>query len=256
MKKRSHSSQEGAGGSNLAVRDSSPQSVSPCTTATPLSESPTSSISSAFSASSEDLLCDRSLTNSLTSPVHVAGLGGDPRFSLYDNFHSVRTRSLDSEQSTKEFHDIAKQISSLTSSIDTPDEVFSPEPVPTSDSVDEPDSSVPPLPEKHVKTYRTFKYDRSLVTSHYDNMPAVVKPPKSQDGQGVLHTSQSASSGLTGRIGVMYSLENFSSSETFSSSGTYSSSMESLQKPPPLPPKKKHGKFTLQISAFLLSVIF
>ena len=204
---------------------------------TPLSTSPSSSVCSSLNQSREDLLGERSTSLSFGAI--------DSRFSHYDNTLNLATCKKGDH--TAEINQLTYKINQLTSSISlTP----------------------PPLPSK-----RSPRHNRLLST--YDNVTemqafhkAVAKQTihgscstsgfSSAAGFSMMKSSQSASfqqSGVSYQAQMqsqlqqrtMYakatiSKETFSSSssETFSSSGF--SSAESLQFPPPLPPKKKHSK--------------
>ena len=269
----------------------SPRAVSPVGTSpygtTPLSQSPTSSISSALSAaSSEDLLSDSKTekahsqsSSQATTPTHSMA-GQQERLSTYDNFQFL----LPSGQDTQHFSDFAKRIDELTSNINTKGSLLEKFTAHLGRDL------APALPNKESISKRTLlnatKLERGQVHSQYDNFfeqsgirtdsSAVVK-------RTVMKTSYSAhgfssSSGASGGLisnalqtsapllnsasSAMYSKtmqvttsqETFSSSETCSSSGVGTSSLESLQRPPPLPPKQRAGKLLIIATHFKSNV--
>ena len=281
VKKRhgSHSHDEGHLSLASSTLCPSPRAISPLGTSpyetTPLSQSPTSSISSALSAaSSEDLLSDNKTekahsqsSSQATTPTHNI-VGQQERLSTYDNFQLL----LPSGQDTQHFSDFAKRINELTSNINTKGSLLEQFTVQFGKDL------APVLPNKENISKRTLlstsKLERGQVHSQYDNLcehgdirvdgsslvkRTVMKTSYSAHG---FSSSSGASSGLFGNTlqtsasmlnsssSAMYSKtmqvttsqETFSSTETCSSSGVGTSSMESLQRPPPLPPKKRAGR--------------
>ncbi len=238
---------------------------------TPLSLSPTSSISSALSAaSSEDLLSDsrtekaQSQSSSQATTPTLSSVGQTERLSMYDNFHVL----LPSGQDSQLFSDFAKRMNELTSNIHSKGSVLE-------QFSAQMGKDLPTLSGQEGVVRRTFlttnKVDRGQVRSQYDNMfeqgdvqtdgpgvmkRTVMKTSYSAHGFSSVSSSSSActatsllNSGAPSAT-AMYSKtmqvnasqETFSSSsETCSSSGVGTASMESLQRPPPLPPKKRAG---------------
>ncbi len=220
----------------LSVSGHDGQSTSPLQT-TPRSQSPSSSGSSAFSASSEDIL---------TSPSKA--ILRHQRLSHYDNFSS-------SDPSNFQINDLTQKIKELTSSVDVYHKQTT-NGLTNQKGVHQNGDTPPLLPEKTNIRRSLDRIERSRVHSQYDNL-SFGKPDGVTDFSNILRTSHSAvgmSSSSARTSSAMYtkttkvslSQETFSSSETFSSTGTYSSSMESLQKPPPLPPKK-HGEYEMKV---------
>ena len=289
----SHSHDEGHLSLASSTLCPSPRAISPLCSSpyetTPLSESPTSSISSALSAaSSEDLLSDSKTekahsqsSSQATTPTHSI-VGQQERLSTYDNFQLL----LPSGQDSQHFSDFAKRINELTSNINTKAKGSLLEQFTAQFGKD----LAPVLPNKENISKRTLlsttKLERGQVHSQYDNLfehgnirtdgSSVVKRTvmkTSYSAQG-FSSSSATSDGLFGNTlqtsapllnsssSAMYSKtmqvttsqETFSSTETCSSSGVGTSSMESLQRPPPLPPKKRAGKlFTVFVILFMFS---
>ena len=182
----------------------------------------------------------------------------DSRYSHYDNFDTTNLGDAGAG-----IHDLTARIERLTSDIDLHKRVTAGDDMTDSTSPPPlPAKKAPRLPEKAVAP-------RSRVTSEYDNAdstvarttqssPALVITRNMSSGASaaVMRSSHSLtspgfrtvllSSSCTTTMQVTVSKETFSSTETFSSMGTemFGSSAESLQKPPPLPPKKRHGQST------------
>ena len=274
VKKRLASQSQDEKHLSVAASAQSPRAISPLSSSpyeiTPLSQSPTSSISSALSAaSSEDLLSDSRTekahsqsSSQATTPTHSSA-GQQDRLSTYDNFQLL----ILSGQDTQHFSDFAKRINELTSNIDTKGSLLEQFTAQFGEDL------TPVLPSKENISKRTLlttsKLDRGQVHSQYDNLfehsesSSVVKRTVMKTSYSALGFSSSSSSSgglfgsslrtsaplLSSASSAMYSKtmqvtasqETFSSTETCSSSGVGTSSMESLQRPPPLPPKKRAG---------------
>lgn len=197
----------------------------------------------------------------------------DSRYSQYDNFNAVSLRG-----GGAGIHDLTARIEKLTSDIDLHGRRS------TGVDVADSALSPPPLPTKRTsRNQEKGMVPRSRITSAYDNMDDAVAPAThsvarttqsspalansrhvtsatsgvmTSASTGVMRSSRSLtspgfrtvllSSSCTTTMQVTVSKETFSSTETFSSMGTemFGSSAESLQKPPPLPLKKRHGMFT------------
>ena len=238
----------------------------------PVSQSsPGSSVRSSISGSSDDLVLAQGSrpTSSIPSP-------GSPRYSTYDNFVALTKQSSD-----QRILNIADKIGALvgdlplnntqtspTRSSGAEESPLSPNGhMPSGGDTDKP----PPLPNKKVMR-RTVRTERIRVRSQYDNIQgAKIDSTRTVSAGGAITTTSSSfqdstldqlsppsllrtsqSAGGINRLSPFNQPElsrqgTFSSSETFSSAGTFSSSAESLQKPPPLPLKKKHGKDLLNL---------
>ncbi|KAI0209274.1 Rap guanine nucleotide exchange factor 1 [Lamellibrachia satsuma] len=200
----------------------------------------------------------------------------DSRYSQYDNFNAVSLRG-----GGAGIHDLTARIEKLTSDIDLHGRSS------TGVDVTDLALSPPPLPTKRTsRNQEKGMVPRSRVTSAYDNMDdavgtathSVARTTQSSPAlansrhvtsatsgvmtsasTGVMRSSRSLtspgfrtvllSSSCTTTMQVTVSKETFSSTETFSSMGTemFGSSAESLQKPPPLPLKKRHVEAYMQM---------
>ena len=254
----------------------SPRSMSP------VSGSPDGSCSSTFSQSSEDLLDDRSPITSLQS-LQATNL--QPRYSHYDNFEEVKEEinsGQAQQQAQKEINELTLRMKELTSKLDEgqgkghweqgqgdydnyPQQETNLMMMKTHFNANI--NNPPPLPMKVGNTtHRRTRSER--IHSQYDNISPVpghpetamlVQVPNSAKSGVQMRTSQSAVTFSTGKgiktttvhaahsksTHMMLSHETFSSREMFSSADMFCGSSEGGQ-PPPLPPKKRFGKWFAQ----------
>ncbi|XP_013420266.1 rap guanine nucleotide exchange factor 1 isoform X3 [Lingula anatina] len=200
----------------------------------PLSTSPASSVGSGLNQSREDLLDSSKSEENLMEGFTQA------HFIHHTASWSSSTSTTSGGGGIDDINELTKKIQSLTTGIEQP----------------------PPLPEKRNNASAT----RTRYPSDYDNVdPGTVLVPvvtstvttvSSATGVAQMKTSQSTASYTSFQQKAMYSKSaqfttsqgSFSSTET-SSIGTLSSteSSQSLQKPPPLPPKKRHVEAYMQM---------
>ncbi|XP_064617098.1 rap guanine nucleotide exchange factor 1-like isoform X2 [Liolophura sinensis] len=205
--------------SHLATFSQSPRSTSP------LSRSPTSSVGSGLNQSTEDLLGMSSKGSSLTNSVSVTSSStgstptSDPSLSMYDNMNmpAIGERIPGMTQCVDQINQLTFKINQLTTNIE---------------------EKPPLLPDK--------KRQFGRFPSTYDNLPdAFFHMPGTKVVVGRMFEQRTSSMSSSRSLTTCSITQRTSSQETYSSSETFSStshsSMESLpNRPPPLPPKKRH----------------
>ncbi|XP_076090497.1 rap guanine nucleotide exchange factor 1-like isoform X11 [Mytilus galloprovincialis] len=198
---------------------SSPLSVSP------LDRSPNSSISSGLNRSSEDLLDSANLrvrTNSFSRVHSESGIG------LMKKLTTSLTKSASQSDGTiGQVNELTLKIDELTKGI-------------AKLTNQNGENNLPPLPVKRSKpTRQTSMYDNvtdsGINLSRMEARMSSSSTSSSQSFSGFSISQKTTSVSYSHRTS---SQETCSSSEAFSS--TSHSSIDSLPKPPPLPPKKKH----------------
>ncbi|CAC5367359.1 RAPGEF1 [Mytilus coruscus] len=198
---------------------SSPLSVSP------LSRSPNSSMSSGLNRSSEDLLDSANLrvrTNSFSRVHSESGIG------LMKKLTTSLTKSASQSDGTiGQVNELTLKIDELTKGI-------------AKLTNQNGENNLPPLPVKRSKPQRqTSMYDNvtdsGINLSRMEARMSSSSTSSSQSFSGFSISQKTTSVSYSHRTS---SQETCSSSEAFSS--TSHSSIDSLPKPPPLPPKKKH----------------
>lgn len=197
---------------------SSPLSVSP------LSRSPASSVGSGLNRSSEDLLNSanlRAIGTSTFSRVHSeSGIGVARKFTTMSKSASQSDGTIDQiNELTLKIDEMTKGIAKLTSQNGQ--------------------SHAPPLPQKRTQRQQSM-YDNVTdsginLSSRLEARMSTSSTSSSQSFSGFSISQKTTSVSYSHRTS---SQETCSSSEAFSS--TSHSSIDSLPKPPPLPPKKKH----------------
>ncbi|XP_063425061.1 rap guanine nucleotide exchange factor 1-like isoform X4 [Mytilus trossulus] len=198
---------------------SSPLSVSP------LDRSPNSSMSSGLNRSSEDLLDSANLrvrTNSFSRVHSESGIG------LMKKLTTSLTKSASQSDGTiGQVNELTLKIDELTKGI-------------AKLTNQNGENNLPPLPVKRSKpTRQTSMYDNvtdsGINLSRMEARMSSSSTSSSQSFSGFSISQKTTSVSYSHRTS---SQETCSSSEAFSS--TSHSSIDSLPKPPPLPPKKKH----------------
>lgn len=210
---------------------SSPLSVSP------LDRSPNSSISSGLNRSSEDLLDSANLrvrTNSFSRVHSESGIG------LMKKLTTSLTKSASQSDGTiGQVNELTLKIDELTKGI-------------AKLTNQNGENNLPPLPVKRSKpTRQTSMYDNvtdsGINLSRMEARMSSSSTSSSQSFSGFSISQKTTSVSYSHRTS---SQETCSSSEAFSS--TSHSSIDSLPKPPPLPPKKKHSKLFSDSILFVL----
>ncbi|CAG2195028.1 GRF2 [Mytilus edulis] len=191
----------------------------------PLDRSPNSSISSGLNRSSEDLLDSANLrvrTNSFSRVHSESGIG------LMKKLTTSLTKSASQSDGTiGQVNELTLKIDELTKGI-------------AKLTNQNGENNLPPLPVKRSKpTRQTSMYDNvtdsGINLSRMEARMSSSSTSSSQSFSGFSISQKTTSVSYSHRTS---SQETCSSSEAFSS--TSHSSIDSLPKPPPLPPKKKH----------------
>ncbi|XP_046542750.1 LOW QUALITY PROTEIN: rap guanine nucleotide exchange factor 1-like [Haliotis rubra] len=222
-------------GEILTPFSQSPHSVSP------MSHSPSSSVGSGLNKSTEDLIASAqrsSRTNSITKLTEGQVINSSSS--------SVMRSSTTQHTTFDEINSLTYKINQLTSSIDD-----KPPPIPSKQRIHRLMSTcVRSRPGRTTGVQCVLYVLRFQVCVQQDyGVPDLVllylQLPVSQSSQStqsfmsVLTQKSASSSALLFCADRTSSQETYSSSETFSSATSHSST-ESLPKPPPLPPKKRH----------------
>lgn len=229
----------------LLDRSQSPHSISP------MSRSPTSSIGSGLNRSSEDLLNSSSQRSSRTNSF--SRTSSDTRIeNCVNTRHIINKSSSQSECTIEQIKQVTQGLNRLTTDIAS----MTHQPIPT--EMMTVDGQPPPLPTKRL----------NRLPSHYDNFPEgseqlssilmsgarsvssyEAKSSEARMSSSSTSSSQSLSGFQLQKSNTISFSHRTSSQDTYSSSETFSSashsSLESLQRPPPLPPKNKHSMYIL-----------
>lgn len=218
-----------------SIMDSSnsPLSVSP------LSRSPVSSIGSGLNQSSEDLIHSANLRESRTnsfSRVHSeSGIRGMQKCTSMSKSASQSDGTIDQiNELTSKIDEMTKGIAKLTNQNG--------------------ENPPPPLPQKRTQRQQSM-YDNVTdsginLSSRMEARMSSSSTSSSQSFSGFSISQKTTSVSYTHRTS---SQETCSSSEAFSSNSH--SSIDSLPKPPPLPPKKKHSKLTYILQGLYPAVV-
>ncbi|XP_021352661.1 rap guanine nucleotide exchange factor 1-like isoform X1 [Mizuhopecten yessoensis] len=224
---------------HLALSNQSDQSISP------LSRSPGSSLGSGLNRSSEDLLDSTSQHSSRTNSF--SRTSSEARIGSSFSSSNMSKSSSQSDGTVDQINQLTKEINRLTSDIA----------IMTKKKGNQGDSNEgqepPTLPKK-----------LNRLPSQYDNMNESGIPHVTTGSAGssrvvsyearMSSSSTSSSQSFAGfqmqKSNTISFTQRTSSQETYSSSETFSSashsSLESLPKPPPLPPKKRHIQAYMQ----------
>ncbi|XP_067661881.1 rap guanine nucleotide exchange factor 1-like isoform X2 [Haliotis asinina] len=221
-------------GEILTPFSQSPHSVSP------MSHSPSSSVGSGLNKSTEDLIASAqrsSRTNSITKLTEGQVINSSSS--------SVMRSSTTQHTTFDEINSLTYKINQLTSSIDD-----KPPPIPSKQRIHRLMSTYDNVPDalQVCNASSMSSTSRSVFNRTMESRISSSSTCSSQSSQSsqstqsfmsVLTQKSASSSALLFCADRTSSQETYSSSETFSSATSHSST-ESLPKPPPLPPKKRH----------------
>lgn len=224
-------------GEILTPFSQSPHSVSP------MSHSPSSSVGSGLNKSTEDLIATAqrsSRTNSITKLTEGQVMNSSSS--------SVMRSSTNQHTTFDEINSLTYKINQLTSSIDE-----KPPPIPSKQRLHRLMSTYDNVPDalQVCNASSMSSASRSVFNRTMESRISSSSTCSSQSSQSsqstqsfmsVLTQKSASSSALLFCADRTSSQETYSSSETFSSATSHSST-ESLPKPPPLPPKKRHSKW-------------